>query len=88
MHSLTLVYLIKALDTYLSLGDNNSLLLNASKTKAMIVGTRGKLNATRDPAPLNAGNSTIIFVENFVYLGITLDRELCLELYIRMYADR
>ena len=32
-----------------------------------------------DPAHFNAGNSRIIFVTNFVYLGTTLDNELTVE---------
>ena len=67
-----------ALDTYLDWGKKNCLSLNASKTKAMIMGNRGKLNSITDPAPFNAGNSKITFVESFVYLGFTLDRELML----------
>ena len=56
----------------------NCLELNASKTKALIVGTRGKIDRLVDPAPFNAGNSRIMFVQNFVYLGVTLDREMSL----------
>ena len=69
----------KALDIYIAWGNENCLFLNASKTKSMLVGTRGKLNSIRDPAPFNAGNSRIMFVEHFVYLGITIDCELTLE---------
>ena len=67
-----------ALDTYITWGIENCLELNASKTKALIVGTRGKLDRSVDPAPFNAGNSRIMFLQNFVYLGVTLDREMSL----------
>ena len=60
-------------------GSKNYFDLNASKTKAMIVGTRSKLKMTVDPAPFNAGNSRMMFVKSFVYLGTTLDTEMTLE---------
>ena len=64
---------------YIAWGKGNFLELNASKTKAMLVGTRAKLNTVLDPTPFNAGNSRILFVKSFVYLGSTLDNELTLE---------
>ena len=45
----------------------------------MIVANRGKLKASRDPAPFNAGNRQILFVNRFSYLSIVLDNELLLE---------
>ena len=38
-----------ALDIYINWGVENCLVLNAKKTKAMIVGTRGKLNSIIAP---------------------------------------
>ena len=68
-----------ALDIYISWGVDNSLVLNANKTKSMIVGSKGRLNSIIDPAPFNAGNSRIMFVNHFTYLGIILDCELNLD---------
>ena len=43
------------------------------KKKAMIVCSSVKRDAVRDPAPFNAGNSRISFVDNFCYLGCVID---------------
>ena len=67
------------LDTYIKWGSDHCLSLNADKTKCMIVANRGKLNSVIDPAPFNAGNRQIMFVDRFSYLGIVLDSELLLE---------
>ena len=67
------------LDVYIRWGNNHCLSLNADKTKCMIVANRGKLNTLNDPAPFNAGNRRIMFVNKFSYLGITLDNEMLLE---------
>ena len=67
------------LDKYITWGENHSLMLNADKTKCMIVANKGKLKTTPDPAPFNAGNRQIMFVKRFSYLGIILDDELLLE---------
>ena len=45
----------------------------------MLIGTKSKLSVNVDPAPFNAGNSKIMFVESFVYLGTTVDSEMTLE---------
>ena len=68
-----------ALNVYIDWGTRNYFELNASKTKAMLVGTGSKLKSINDPAPFTAGNSKILFVKSFVYLGTTLDSELTLE---------
>ena len=71
------------LDVYIAWGEENCLYLNAGKTKCMIVGNKGKLKHVKSPAPFNAGNSKIMFVTRFNYLGIILDNEINLEpLYI------
>ena len=67
------------MNTYFEWGNRNFLELNASKTKAMMVGTRAKLGGIIDPAPFNAGNSRILFVKSLAYLGTALDSELTLE---------
>ena len=67
------------LDVYIRWGNNHCLSLNADKTKCMIVANRGKLNTLNDPAPFNAGNRRIMFVNKFSYLGIILDSEMLLE---------
>ena len=41
--------------------------------------SRGKLNSVIDPTPFDADNSKIMFVQNFVYFGSTIDAELSLE---------
>ena len=73
-----------ALDIYVAWGQRNSLLLNVNKTKAMILGNRGKLNTLVDPAHFNAGNTQIMFVKQFTYLGVILDDEL---LFHPLYRD-
>ena len=67
------------LDVYLRCGNKHCLSLNADKTKCMIVANTGKLNALQDPAPFNAGNRQIMFVNKFSYLGIVFDNEMLLE---------
>ena len=67
------------LDVYIKWGCDHCLQLNADKTKCMIVANKGKLKYMHDPAPFNAGNRQIMFVNRFSYLGIILDDELLLE---------
>ena len=67
------------LDVYIQWGNTHCLSLNADKTKCMIVANRGKLKSVVYPAPFNAGNRQIMFVDKFSYLGIILDSELLLE---------
>ena len=69
----------RMLDEYIKWGNENCLLLNADKTKCMIIANKGKLKSTLNPAPFNAGNRQIMFVKRFSYLGIILDEELLLE---------
>ena len=45
----------------------------------MIVHTKSEINVVIDSTPFNAGNSRILFVKSFVYLGTTLDNEMSLE---------
>ena len=51
-------------------------MFNASKTKAMLVCNKRRMETTGIPAHFNAGNGKIAFVKNFCYLGCILDREL------------
>ena len=44
-----------------------------------MIGNRAKLENLNSHAPFNAGNRRIMFVNQFVYLGITLDDEMTLE---------
>ena len=44
-----------------------------------MIGNRAKLKNLTSHAPFNAGNRLIMFVNQFVYLGITLDDEMTLE---------
>ena len=64
------------LDTYIAWGKEHNLFLNARKTKAMLVCNANKRDRLIDPAPFNAGNSTIVFVNTFCYLGCIIDTEL------------
>ena len=63
-------------NTYIAWGKEHNMSLNAKKTKAMIVCNKPNRDILVDPAPLNAGNSTITFVDNFCYLGCIIDSEL------------
>ena len=65
-----------SLNTYIAWGNEHNLSLNAKKTKAMIVCNMTRRDTLIDPAPFNAGNSTISFVRNFCYLGCIIDSEL------------
>ena len=51
----------------------NNLRLILEKTKAMIFSTRNRLSKLQDPVPFVAGGKSIKFVNNHVYLGVTLD---------------
>ena len=71
-----LICIYTCFDVYISWGNDHCLSLNAAKTKCMIVANKGKLMSIVDPAPFNAGNSQIMFVNRFSYLGIVLDSEM------------
>ena len=66
----------RGLDVYICWGKDHNLLLNATKTKAMILCSKAKHDILDSPAPFNAGNSKIAFVDNFCYLGCIIDNEL------------
>ena len=66
----------QALNVYVEWGEDHNLRLNVSKTKAMCISNTYKLNEVERHAPFNAGNSNILFVNKFCYLGCILDNEL------------
>ena len=63
----------ESLDVYIAWGNQHNLSLNAKKTNHMIVCSSAKRATLIDPAPFNAGNSRISFVDNFCYLGCIID---------------
>ena len=66
----------ESLDVYIKWGRDHNLDLNASKTKAMITCSPTIRSRMADPAPFNAGNSRISFVDHFCYLGCIIDNGL------------
>ena len=60
----------RMLDEYIRWGFDHCLHLNAGKTKCMIVGNKGKVKSTFDPAPFKAGKSYLCYVK---FAGISLD---------------
>ena len=77
-------HLQTGIDMYITWGNEHNLTLNATKTKAMVLCNRAKRDALGSPAPFNAGNSAISFVNNFCYLGCITDHELTM---IPAYKD-
>ena len=51
----------------------NNLRLNATKTKAILFGTRNKLSKIGNPEHITMGTRMIDFVHNYTYLGIIVD---------------
>ena len=66
----------QALNVYVKWGEDHNLSLNASKTKAMYISNTYKRNDIESHAPFNAGNSNILYVNKFCYLGCILDNEM------------
>ena len=64
------------LDVYIEWGREHNLLLNPSKSKAMLICNKNVRNIIGDPAPFNAGNRQIIFVHRYCYLGCIINNEL------------
>ena len=56
----------------------NSLRLNHSKTKAMILGSRNKLSNLSSPTAFNMGGVEINFVNSHLYLGVMIDSTMSL----------
>ena len=56
----------------------NNLRLNHSKTKAMVIGSRGRIAKVIDPRPFNIAGRDIGFVKNHLYLGVMIDSTMSL----------
>ena len=65
-----------ALNVYIEWGQKYNLLLNASKSKAMLICNSRIRQLIDCPAPFNAGNRQIMFVHNYCYLGCVINDEL------------
>ena len=66
------------LDMYIKWGQKYNLLLNASKSKAMLICSAAARNHIGSPAPFNAGNRQIAFIHSYCNLGCIIDNELTL----------
>ena len=64
------------LDAYVKWGSEHNLVLNASKSKAMLVCNSRDRTVIGSPAPFNAGNRQIMFVRSYCYLGCLVNDEL------------
>ena len=60
----------------------NFLLLNPSKTEAIIFGTRQRLNRVEKSEGINVANSYVEFVDHVKLLGVTLDSSLTFDRHI------
>ena len=69
------ISLQQALNVYINWGNDHNLTLNVAKTKAMVICNRHRGGEVNDPAPFNAGNRPIFFVNQFGYLGAILDND-------------
>ena len=58
---------------------NNSLVLNISKSKCLLVASRSKLSKINYDVRLSVRNTTLDFVKKFLYLGVYLDSEMTLQ---------
>ena len=66
-----------ALNVYTEWGQKYNLLLNASKSKAMLICNSLTRRLIECPAPFNAGNRQIVMcVHNYYYLGCVINDEL------------
>ena len=52
------------------------MLLNATKSKAMLICNKNVRTVIGDPAPFNVGNGQIMFVHSYCYLGCVINDEL------------
>ena len=57
----------------------NSMILNISKSKCLIIGCRHKLSNIDYGLKLHVRNTTLEFVKKFCYLGVLLDSEMTLQ---------
>ena len=67
------------LDNVLTWMSENSLMLNGSKTQAMILGPKGKLQRLNVQKPILILDKPVKFVKQYNYLGIYLDSEMTLK---------
>ena len=58
---------------------NNSMVLNIAKSKCLIIGSGNKLSKIDYDLKLNVRNTTLDFVNFFLYLGVYLDAEMTLQ---------
>ena len=56
----------------------NGLCLNTAKTKALIIGSRSKLNSIKDPTLFMINNCQIDYINQYDYLGTIFDSEMSL----------
>ena len=57
---------------------DNGLCLNTAKTKALIIGSRSKLNSIKDPTLFMSNNRRIDYINQYDYLGTIFDSEMSL----------
>ena len=68
-----------SLNAYIEWGQKYNLLLNASKSKAMLICSPPMRQRIGCPAPFNAGNRQIMFVHSYCYLGCVINDVLSIE---------
>ena len=68
-----------SLKAYIEWGQKYNLLLNASKSKAMLICSPPMRQGVGCPAPFNAGNKQIMFVHSYCYLGCVNNDVLSIE---------
>ena len=61
------------LDAIIDWTFRNKLRLNHSKTKAMVIGSRGRIAKVIDLMPFNIAGRDIGFVQNHLYLGVMIN---------------
>ena len=61
------------LNVYISWGKKYNLLLNPTKSKAMLLCNSQKRRCIGCPAPFNAGNRQIMFLHSYCYLGCMIN---------------
>ena len=66
----------KDLDVYVNWGKKYNLVLNAMKSKAMLIYNNAIRHLIGSPAPFNASNRNMTFVRSYCYLGCVIDDKL------------
>ena len=67
------------LNNKISWTEKNFLSLNSSKSQTLVIGPQTKLKQIINPKPLLVNGTVVKFVQQYNYLGITLDREMMLQ---------